>query len=475
MRRMFCRFMLAVGCWLAILPYAFAGAPQQLTVALYPWVPRVDQFQQAIETEWKKVHPEIALQFVPDSEWDGGYSGDPPASADVYIYDAIFFDYFRSKNWLEPLAASEVQNIGDYLPYAIDGVKVGDRYYSLPQLGCANLLFYHKHDAALAAATTLTQVHAALQQCTYTSEMPPDRRGLMFDMSGGTTSSALYLDAAHSQNGAYPLPLPWSAAQLDPDAVASLRTLLAMASFPNATASLPGQYDRSVWFSNGEGRAVIGYSESMSAMSEATRQDIDFKIMPLSDHAEPPLFYADVIGVNTTTNLRGTRALAVQLANLIAASTTMLESIGPDASAVPQYLFATRRSVLDTLAASYPLYAKMNALLDAAGQPEMFKLDAQARNWLDTMSPPIQQSAQANYVCGCDIDTTRPIADYRAAQAVCPAVCSAQGGWNGQWTNRQPAAPAGTSACGCNACPTSAPTASMVPAARTLKFGKFAH
>ncbi len=265
----------------------------------------------------------------------------------------------------------------------------------------------------------------------------------------------------HSQNGAYPLPLPWSPGDLNPDAVASMRALLAMASFKNATTSLPGQYDRSVWFSDGEGRAVIAYPESMSAMSEQARQNLDFKFMPLSDRDQPPLFYADVIGVNTSTNLRGTRTLAVQLANVIASSSTMLASIGPDASAVPQYLFAARRSVLTTLARSYPLYGKMNALLGAS-EPVMFKLDAQARNWLASMSPAIQQRAQSSYACGCDIDTTQSIPNYRSAKAVCPTVCAAQGGWNGQWTNQAPAAPAGTSACGCNACPTPATRAQLL-------------
>ncbi|WP_080971025.1 thiamine pyridinylase [Burkholderia cepacia] len=455
MSRLPYRFILLLGLCLGILSQAFAdtAAPRQLTIALYPWVPRVEQFQKAIEKEWKKVQPKVELVFVSADDWDGGYTKEPPANADVYVYDAIFFDYFRSRNWLEPLAAKEVQNIDDYVPYAIKGVKVGERYYSLPQLGCANILFYRKSDKELAAAKTLAQVRSALDQCTYTSEVPPDKRGLMIDMSGSVNNSLLYLDAAHSWNGAYPLSLPWSLGDLNSDAVGSTRSLLAMASFKNAMTSLSGQYDRAVWFSNGEGRAVIAYSESMSAMSEQARQNIDFKFMPLSDRGQSQLFYADVIGVNTSTNLRGTRMLAVQLANVVASSSTMLASIGPDASAVPQYLFATRRSVLTTLARSYPLYGKMNALLNA-GNPVMFKLDAQARNWFASMNSVIQQQTQSSYVCGCDIETARPIHNYRDAQAICPTVCAAQGGWNRQWTNRQPAASAGKSACGCNACPT---------------------
>ncbi|KVD80397.1 thiamine pyridinylase [Burkholderia sp. ABCPW 14] len=456
MRRLLCCITIVLGFLVAAPSHAgSAAAVQQLTVALYPWVPRIDQFKSAIETEWKKAQPAIALQFVSADEWDGGYRTNPPANADVYVYDAIFFDYFRSQNWLEPLAANEILNIGDFLPYAIDGVKAGDRYYSIPQLGCANVLFYRKDDAALAAATTLTQVHSALKQCTFTSEIPPDKRGLMIDMAGRTTNAALYLDAAHSRTGAYPLPLPWSANDLNGEAVASLRSLMAMSSWLNATAELPGQYDRSTWFSDGEGRAVIGYSESMSAMSEAARQNLDFKFLPLSDEPQPPLFYADVIGVNTTTHARGTRALAVQLANVIAASSTMVQSVGPDQSGVPQYLFSARRSVLQTLAQRYPLYRRMVALLDAR-EPVMFKIDAQSRNWLASMSGPIAQRARTGYPCGCDVDTALPVADYRGAQAVCPTVCATRGGWNGQWTNQSPAAPTGTSACGCNACPTPA-------------------
>lgn len=228
-----------------------------------------------------------------------------------------------------------------------------------------------------------------------------------------------------------------------------------MASYENGTADL-SPYQRGAWFSSGWGRASIGYTEDMSAMSESTRQGIGFKVMPLSDTtSNPPVFFADVIGINTTTSQRGTRSLAVQLANVMAAATTVVESIGPDATdPYPQYLMSTRPSVFKTLATPFPIYAQMYALVSTSN-PIMFKVDATVRSWLKAMKGTVQSDSRANYTCGCDFTATQYIADNSAAPAICQPTCSSHGGWNGQWTNQYPAAPSGKSVCGCKACPTS--------------------
>ncbi|NEO67149.1 MAG: thiamine pyridinylase, partial [Moorea sp. SIO4G2] len=233
----------------------------ELKVALYPYVPRLEQFQTAIQAQWQKVQPEVPLNFVPAEDWDGGYSKNPPENADVYVFDAMFFDYFRSQNWLEPIQASEIDNLEDFVDYAIDGVKVGEEYYAIPQLGCASLLFYHKEDKAIANATNLDQIQNALSSCTYTSEIPPDIRGMMLDMAGGTTNATLYLKIAHSLTGEYPFLLPENESQLNSQAIKNMKKLLGMASYENATDSMePKQqpYQQAEWFSNGWGRAFIG-------------------------------------------------------------------------------------------------------------------------------------------------------------------------------------------------------------------------
>ncbi|MGK7880444.1 MAG: thiamine pyridinylase [Crocosphaera sp.] len=446
--------MLVFSLVFSIVNIAPANATE-LKVALYPYVPDVEQFETAIETKWNEVQPNVPLTFIGSEEWDGGYDKNPPADADVYVFDAMFFDYFKSQNFLEPLKPSEVQDKDDFVDYALEGVKVDQQYFAIPQLGCANVLFYHQDDFQIANATNLSEINDTLNQCTYTSEIPPDRRGLMLDMGGGTTNAALYLDITHSITGKYPFSLPSDSKQLNPEAMDNMHELLAMASYENATDKdhSTGAYERSEWFSNGWGRAVMGYTESMSVMSEETRQDIGFKVMPLSkdDESYPAIFYADVIAVNTTTRDRGTRDLAVQLANVMADSETMVSSIGPDQDRpYPQYLMATRPSIFQTLERKFPLYRDMYQLIED-NDPIMFKLNSQSRDWIASMKNIIRQEARQDYPCGCDYPTVEMITNNSAAPPICNATCAEHGGWTGQWTNEYPVAQEG-SVCGCNAC-----------------------
>ena len=371
----------------------------QLGVALYPYVPRLEQFKTAILAKWAEVEPNVSLNFI---NWDGGYEDNPPKDADVYVFDAMFFDYFRSRDWLVPMQASDIDNLDDFVDYAIEGVKVESDYYAIPQLGCANILFYRKDDTALANATTLSEVNDALSECTYTGKIPPDERGLMLDMHGGTTNASLYLDITHSLTGEYPLPLPKSKEELNPEAIRDLQQLLAMASYENANAENLKPYERGIWFGNDWGRALIQYTESMSVMTEETRQDIDFKVLPLYDKGNPPFFYADAIGVNPTTDDRGTRELAVKLANAIAATDTMVASIGANEKyPSPQYLMPARPSTFKSLETSFPLYGKMYELI-TNNSPILFEVNEQSRQWLADMKDTIRDAARVGYACGYD-------------------------------------------------------------------------
>lgn len=433
---------------------ARSAAPRELTVlavGLYPDVPRVAQFEDAIAAAWAKVQPHVSLTFLSSTEWDGGYAMDPPANADVFVFDALFLEYFQSRGYLEALAPSEIDHRKDFLPYAIDGVRYGGSYYGIPQLGCTNILFHLETDAALENASTLSAVQSALGTCTYSSEVPPDRRGLMVDLSGGTTSASFYLDAAHSLTGKTPA-LPWSSAELDPQALARVQSLLAMASYRNGTAST-SPYERSEWYSEGWGRGVVGFTESMSVMSADTRSHTDLEVLPLSDTATPPYFYADVVGVNTTTKARGTRALAVQLANVMAAEDTMVAATrGTATEPSPQFLMPVRPSIFTALEQQDPMYGEMYRLV-SEGKPVLFKINAQSRRWLAAMKDAIKAAIRSDYPCPCDFPAARQIVDDNEAEAICHVTCADHGGWTGRWSNVLPAGQ-GDSVCGCSACST---------------------
>jgi thiamine pyridinylase len=425
-----------------------ARAQESLTVALYPYVPRIDQFQAAITTAWHQVQPNIQLNFINNqATWDGGYKTDPPPQADVYVFDAMFLEQFRTHKELVAMAPSEIQNAADFLPYARDAVIVAGNYYAIPQLGCANILFYNVNDAPVANATTLGQLQNALHQCTFTSEIPPDRRGLMLDMAGGTTNATLYLDIAHSVDGKYPLPQP---TQPDLAYVAYQKSILNISSFWNITSENPDAYIRGVWYGEGYGRAFMGFTETMSEIPPSALATVGFKVMPLSNSTtQPPLFYVDAVGVNTTTVNRGTRDSAVQLANVIASTDTVVASFQAAPGKNPQYLMSVRNSVFKQLGSQFPVYMRMYQLAQSSN-PVAFKLNENARDWVKSISGTINADVRANYVCGCDERAPRTITSNADAQGVCPTVCNGHGGWNGQWTNRPPAA---GSVCGCNVCP----------------------
>ena len=423
-----------------------ASAEDELTVALYPWVPRPEQFVDAVSAAWAEVQPDVELNIIMDGDvWDGGYHTPVQETFDVFVFDAMYFNDFYNQELLEPIDPSEVVNPDDFVAYARDGVMRDGNFMALPLLGCANILFYPTDDEALANATTLAQVNAALGQCTYTSEIPPDRRGIMVDMSGTTSTSTIYLDILYSQTGDYPPPLQLG---VDGTALTAQRQLLRVASVLNAVAETDNPYQRAAWYNGGYGQSWMGYTESLSQLSADERNQIAFKPMPLGYGTEPPLFYADVAAVNTATVARGTRDLAVQLANVVTATDTVVASIGDGTYGQPQFLMAARNSAFAALADQDPIYIRLAALLET--DPLMFVLDADVREWLNTVGHEVRTDVMAAPQCGCDFVTPTPITSNAAAPAICNPVCADHGGWNGQWTN-QPPAPA-PSVCGCNAC-----------------------
>lgn len=425
------------------------GGPEPVTgatlkVGLYPYVPRPAQVQQAVAAAWAATEPTVSLEF--NSEWDGGYDTDPVAlDLDVFVFDAIYLADYIASGVLAPLSSDAISNPADFLPYALAGVRRdAASYWAVPMYGCAAILFYRPGDVALADATTASAVEAAIRDCSYTSKLPPDQRGLMLDMSGGTTSACQYIDAVTSIDGSWPVPLPPDVADLNPTAIQTLRQLIADSSYYNATGDF-APYGRAAAFGlQGVGRAVVGFTESMSAMG-AAREQVQFKVMPLGDDTEArPLFYSDVIGVRQGPNA----ALATRLANLMGSTDVLVAAMGSSDGESPQYLMPARESVFTTLGASDPIYLRMQAMVDDAN-PRLFALPAGGRDWVSRLKGGIQTDVRRDYPCGCD-QNAAGFLDQSTADESCPGVCEAHGGWNGQWRNIPDL---GSGVCGCERCP----------------------
>ncbi|ACK68867.1 Thiamine pyridinylase [Gloeothece citriformis PCC 7424] len=363
-----------------------------IKVGLFPYVPRIEQFKDVITQSWSEIEPNVKLEFVDEEQWDGGYKRDPDG-IDVFVFDGIFLEYFVKNNYLASLKSNEIDKDKDFLSYALEGSQFNDIYYGIPQLGCTNLLFYRQNDAAkekLANATTLTSVYEVIGNNPSSEVPPPSGEGLLIDLSGGTTCACYYVDIAMDLTGQYTtnpdLPDP---EHLSSEAIETLRQLVSMAG-PTQAQYEGDSYERETWFGKNHGRANVGFTEGMSAMGQ-TRQDIEFKVMPLGNEHNINLFYVDLIGLNHDLESNPKRkSLALKLANLMSSREVMVKSIKAYKGEPPQYLMPVRLTVFNTLKETDPLYDKMYQLVSSS-DPKAFRLGENSREWLQKAKRKIQQ------------------------------------------------------------------------------------
>lgn len=364
--------------------YSYAAATDQPTVinvALYDYVPDPERFQQAVVKNWAEVEPNVRLNFV---KWDG-YEADPDANVDVFVFDAIFLSHFVDKGYLKAIPQNQIQDRQDIIDFAMEGCTVNGAAYCIPQIVCTNLLFYREDDTALASVRSVPDLYRILGERQSTGVIPDNNEGLLIDMSGGTTKAAMYLDALLDTRQQYTdytvLPDPNT---LNSKAFKSLKQLQKMGGkdqieyWPDNNDA----YIRADWFRSGIGRAFIGYTEAMSSMGDYA-DDVNFKTISMSSKTDIPVFYGDMVGVNSAITDPAKQDIAIKLANVITASQTMVDAISPnEAKVYPQYLLPARHSVYQKMQQQFPIYSQ---LIPIATHPDnkIFKMGPDARNWIE--------------------------------------------------------------------------------------------
>ncbi|MFX3680837.1 MAG: thiamine pyridinylase [Hyphomicrobiales bacterium] len=474
--------LFARACALALLLVLFAppqralaqncGTPctdgeQCIAAGLYPYVPDIDAFASSICSAWAAAGQTEKLYLITDGNvWDGGYSSDPvytngsgtQAPIDVFVFDAMYLDYWKTQT--TPVPASSISDASDFVEYAQKALTRNDgSMFALPMLGCTNIMFYRDGDTDMDGVSTLPEFLSVNPAGVYISPVPFDRTGAMLNISGKTTIAVDYMVKGLLDNGAWPSMNP-----LDQSIVDALARLSESASWYNALTgaipSLPGvedQYVRAGYFSEGYGRTSIGFSESMSQMSDATRGMLKLRAFPWSkDTGVPNMFYADVVGVNSnSTFLAGGGTLPFTLANLMTQQTVVQNAIAPPSGDL-SYLFPARTSILDALSAQDPLYAQMKAVL-TGNDAILVNMPTTDRDAFHTFGGTVETAVRGAFSGSCDLESTTFPGSDAEAPAICNPLCASSGGWIGSWTNRSPPAWPGYSACGCAQCTADTP------------------
>ncbi|MCR6113246.1 thiamine pyridinylase [Salipaludibacillus agaradhaerens] len=360
-----------------------------LTVALYPYVPDLERFEKAVAEEWATVQPDVALNFV---DWDG-YSSDPYEDLDVFVFDAIYLSHFIEEDYLMPLTHDDIDESTDILSFALDGVTVNDHVYAIPQIVCTNLLYTRADDSSLSEVSSVPELYQKVGPRQSSGIIPEHGEGLLIDMSGSTTKVLMYLDALLDTTGVYTdydvLP---ELTHLNRSALKSLIMLQRMAGAQqsNYWPDNNDPYIRAKWFEEGYGKAYIGYTEAMSSMGDFANE-VNFKTISLSNTTDIPVFYGDVVGINSAITDEDKQEVAIELANVIAASDTLVDAVAPDENnPYPQYLLPARESVYDKLAGDYPIYGELKGIATHEDN-KLFKMGSDARPWLDEAKPIIAE------------------------------------------------------------------------------------
>lgn len=370
-----------------------AEEQQVLNVALYGYVPDTERFENAVAEQWEKVQPNVELNFV---EWDC-YEDVPNEQVDVFVFDAIYLLDYIDKGYLLPLAAEDIENSEDILNFALEGCTYNDTIYAIPQIICTNLLYYREGDETLANVDSIDELYQVLGNRQSEGVIPQNNEGLLVDMSGGTGNVCFYLDGLIDHNQSYSdyYNLP-STTEFNSEVVSCLRMMQSMGGkeqvqyWPDDNDA----YVRAKWFQNGYGRAYLGYTEAMSSMGNYV-QNIDFKVISYCKEENIPLFYGDLVGINSGIETEK-KEYAIELANVIGDTETMVEAISPNEKNVyPQYLLPARESVYEVMGENYPIYNELYSIVDNPDN-KLFLLGVSAEQWIEAAKNNLESALNQN-------------------------------------------------------------------------------
>lgn len=358
---------------------AVSPSGQPLNVALYPYVPDVERFEETVRTEWAEIHEDVPLNFV---TWDC-YHEDPSDALDVFVFDAMFLSYFVDHGYLLSIPENKIHDKADLLPFAMDGCLIDGSVYAIPQITCTNLLFTRKADRSLSSVSDVDTLYEIMGDRKFHTVIPDINEGLLIDMSGGTTKVSMYLDALCDENRTYNAyhQTP-DMENVSPEALNSLKLLCRMGGAEQVEYEPDDgdEYVRARWFGEGHGRAYIGYTESISAMGDAIK-DMDFRAFSYTKGENIPVLFCDVAGIRSSIE-EDRKELAYDLLNTITSNEVMTEAISLDTEHCnAQYLLPGRISVYDQLSSSYPVYLELK---DIVMNPDnrVFRIGSKAREFI---------------------------------------------------------------------------------------------
>lgn len=333
---------------------------EELSVAVYPYIPNVDLFERLLIEKWAELEPDVALNL---ERWEC-YNG--PNDCDVLMYDAVVLSYLVENGYIQPIAPEEMENVEGIIPFSLDGTFHKGRYYGMPFFLCGEFLIYYKSDTEMENVENLVKLASVAEE---RQKKNPNTGVVVYDNDSAVYH---YLDASIDMREEYSLyeQAP-DCSNLDQKVLRYINTL------PSIAMDLPQEkletMSEKELFSRGYGFAYFGYTEDMSSMGNALDK-MAIKKLSFTENVNIPLFYLDVISVASHVTDPEKLELCKELMNLVASEDFLKELCF--ANGDPQYLLPARESVYLAAEEEYPMYSQLHAIaMDPCNRAFRFGVD----------------------------------------------------------------------------------------------------
>lgn len=309
----------------------------KLNVALYPWGAHeyVDKHRRIIEHYWYDIlgNNQIYLNWIDEKHWDGGYRQIPREDFDVFIYDAMNMEYYKSQGWLSAFHRTDLTYAHEINEKILSLIECDEeKYYGIPIYGCMYMLFYHSNDRELAEIRTFDDLLDIASKRNFVMRKPGD---------------------AAKKNNYYSLNNSIDKDRFDTNLIQRLSQFYQLSKLLlDQTDSYPFKHSS----------FYIGYTEDINTMlllDENELSQIDCMFVPIP-HRNQARCWLDCIGLHSSTKQRGTYEKSLQLANLMTSSSVINECLNGKF-----YLLPTNQITLSYLASNNFIYRKLQILIES--------------------------------------------------------------------------------------------------------------
>jgi thiamine pyridinylase len=359
---------------------------RKLTVVLYPIIPEFTEFRYEVKAGFEGSAEGVRVELnLPDLS-DGYY--DPKsadfiesAKADVYEIDSVFLRDFLARAQLLPPSLHPKPS--EFLPNATQAAQPDGIYYGIPHWVCGNLLFYDKSDTPLTGVRTLSDLTRVI------GTTHPPGQGLLIDLKGKSTLGEFYLMALTDR---YPGAALSHVDTFDSGVEGDLK---ATGSACDTGMCRDGDYHYAegfypAQFAQRQGRALIGYSESLyyllresrnACVKGKCRTDTDLAVapVPLDDKGATQMSWVDLFVIDKKCMGQCLKD-AIAFIRFVNSEAFLVQNL---TGAPPRYLMPARASVYANagIQKSSPLYAQLVPILEHAETPAGPGLEQKLRDY----------------------------------------------------------------------------------------------